>query len=76
MSEGIRIQELTESDVGRWVKYCPRHYPVAEVGRIKSWNKTWIFVVYNCDNDWDNFENYTGAATSPEELVFIEAPKE
>lgn len=27
------------------------------------------FVVYNCDNNWDDFENYTAARTSNKDLI-------
>jgi hypothetical protein len=41
-----------------------------ERGRIKSWNEKWIFVVYRCDHQWDRFQDFTGAATDPEDLRF------
>ena len=64
--EMININNLTEKDIGKWVIYNDIYK--IEKGRIKSWNKKYIFVVYRCDNNWDNFLNYTGAATSPEDL--------
>jgi len=42
-----------------------------EKGRIKSWNKINIFVVYKCDGNWDKFEDYTSCATDPEDLNFV-----
>lgn len=27
------------------------------------------FVVYHCDDDWENYENYTGAATELDSLT-------
>ena len=68
---GINIAELTESDVGRWVRYWPND----EIGRIKSWGTSLVHVVYKCNEDWDNFENYTSAATHPKALGFIERPE-
>lgn len=37
-----------------------------ENGIVKSMsdNGSHAFVVFNCDNDWDNFENYTGQSTN------------
>ena len=63
--------ELAPEDVGRWVRYTP---PVGnpEDGRIKSWNDKYVFVVYHCDGNWDEFMNYTAAATHPLGLEFIE----
>ena len=65
----IDITKLTKDDVGKWVTYAG--YQKLEQGRIKSWNDKWIFVVYHCDNKWDEFKNYTGCATNPEDLTFI-----
>jgi len=66
----IEIKDLKKEDVGRWVEYMPAHNE-PEMGRIKSWNDTFIFVVYKCDNKWVDFKNYTGCATSPEDLSFV-----
>ena len=65
----INIASLTKEDIGKWVKY---HSPDGrdEIGRIKSWNEKFIFVVYKC-NEWNRFEDFTGAATNPEDLEFI-----
>lgn len=68
----IRIEELTEKDVGRWVKWKDPNGFGEEIGRIKSWNDRYIFVVYRCDKNWDRFQDYTGVATRPEELTFLE----
>ena len=67
----IDIEQLTDPDIGRWVEYSSYSGNI-EKGRIKSWNETWIFVVYNCDNNWDRFQDYTAAATKPEDLQFVE----
>lgn len=42
-----------------------------ENGIVKSLNdsKTIAWVVYNCNNDWDNYMNYTGAATNIKDLT-------
>ena len=67
----IQIENLNKSDKGRWVNYKPSYpHTKLEKGRIKSWNDTYIFVVYKCDEDWDNFVNYAGCATPPEYLSF------
>lgn len=73
----INIKDLTQSDIGRWVIYNPKDkyfIPVVlprEKGCIKSWNDKFIFVVYKCDFQWDKFLDYTGCATSPEDLEFV-----
>lgn len=68
----IDISTLTAEDKGRWVEYQSSTGD-KERGRIKSWNTKVVFVVYKCDGVWDNFRNYTAAATNPKELNFVEA---
>lgn len=65
----IDIEKLTEEDAGRWVVYTDGTRE-EQSGRIKRWNDTWIFVVYNCAEEWDNYEDYTAAATDPRDLRF------
>ena len=65
----ININKLTEEDVGRYVYYY-NSVGNKEPGRIKSWNRNWIFIVYNCGDEWENFEDYTAAATKPSDLEF------
>ena len=52
---------------GLWVLYIPK----GQVGRIKQWNDELIFVVYHCDNQWENFSDYTAAGTKAEDLVIL-----
>jgi hypothetical protein len=63
----IELYKLTQADIGKWVYYKVN----GTIGRIKSWNKRWIFVVYKCDKRWDRYQMYTGCATNPRELEFI-----
>lgn len=39
-----------------------------ENGIVKSVNESVAFVVYHCNNDWENYMNYTGAATNFNDL--------
>ena len=66
----IDIAQLRKSDIGRWVEY---HGSGGEIerGKLKSWNDTYIFVVYKCSGEWKRFKDFTGAATSPRDLKFI-----
>jgi len=61
------MMNTTRFGVGTWVLYKPK----GEIGRVKSTNNTWVFVVYNCDHKWDNYEDYTAAATSPKDLRIL-----
>lgn len=37
--------------------------------KSKSFDDTGIFVVFKCNNDWDNYMNYTGVYCSPDMLI-------
>ena len=65
----ISISTLKEYDRGRYVIYSDTTGN-KERGRIKSWNNIFVFVVYNCDENWDNYRNYTAAATRPQDLTW------
>jgi len=67
----INIKELTEKDIGCWVKYTGSTGEEA-FGRIKSWGDIFIFVVYKCNNEWDRFKDFTPSPTNPKCLEFIE----
>lgn len=67
----MKLDELKYTDVGRTVQY--EDNGKREVGKIKVWNKTVIFVVYACNNDWDHYFDYTGQATKPEDLKFVDS---
>ena len=66
----IEITNLIPTDRGRWVQYRDRFDSKLDLGRIKSWNEKFIFVVYRCAGNWDDFENYTGVSTDPSNLNF------
>lgn len=67
----IYLAELTQADIGRWVEYRSSHGST-ERGKLKGWSPRFIFVVYKCGGEWNKFQNYTGAATNPRDLKFIE----
>lgn len=66
----IKGIELTEKHIGQWVKYTRPYSLLEEFGRIKSWNDKYVFVVYKCANNWNDYQNYTGVATNPKDLDF------
>ena len=45
-----------------------------EKGKIKSWNDSGIFVVYDCAGNWmgDLWKEYTAQHTNPEDLEFAD----
>lgn len=66
----VEIEKLKEDDKGRWVEYTAPH-GAKEKGKIKSWNETFVFVVYKCADEWDKYQDYTGVATNPKNLKFV-----
>lgn len=63
-------QIKTEFKKGDNVCYTAPHGK-QENGIVKSVNDsgTIAWVVYHCDNDWANYEKYTGAATNVQDLT-------
>jgi hypothetical protein len=66
----IDLHTLTEKDVGRWVEY--QCIGKTERGRIHSWNRHFVFVVYHAGDNWDLYWQYTGEATKPMDLIFVD----
>lgn len=64
----LDLKKLTNNDVGKFVLYKTPFK--RQKGRIKSWNDKWIFVVYNCAGEWENYRNYTANATDPKDLFW------
>lgn len=61
VQQWLNLIVVTPSDIGRWVLY-----------KVKN---EFVFVVYKCNDDWDNYQNYTGCATLREDLEFTEELK-
>jgi hypothetical protein len=57
----MKLTDLKETDVGRFVIYTA-HHGEREEGVISSWNDTYIFVRYG--------RGSTAAATDPNQLEF------
>jgi hypothetical protein len=69
----LQIDQLSDKDRGRWVEYCSTTGQ-RERGRIKSWDRSFVFVVFRCDGRWDEYKNFTASATLPEEILFVTGP--
>ena len=55
--------------VGDKVTYVS-HHGTLENGVVKSiQNDSYVFVVYHCGGDWENYQNYTAARTDTDSLV-------
>lgn len=67
------IQDLKESDIGRMVNYKPNMEN--EFGKILKFNNQTqtAWVVYKCNEDWDNYQNYTAASTKYSDLYFTDS---
>ena len=60
------LKVITDGDIGKWVEYQGHNY--TQKGRMKSFNDKWVFVVFHCDGNWDNYRDYTGCACDPGDL--------
>lgn len=62
--------KFTEADIGKKVIY-KKDFGENEEGIIKKVTTNTVFVVYPGDNDAkkEHWENYTAAATNPEDLI-------
>ena len=60
----VVLDELTDDDAGAQVVYIPSAGN-PEYGRISSWNKTYVFVLFNT--------GITAAACNPKDLVFVKS---
>jgi hypothetical protein len=68
----IEISHLkAPEDIGRWVVYNRDTWRKHPRGRIKRWNKDYVFVVYHCRGRWDHFMDYDSMATRPSDLDFV-----
>lgn len=63
--------KLEHKDIGRYVIYDDG-FGTQERGRLKSWGAKFIFVVFKCNDKWDNYQDYTGQSCDPESLIFEE----
>jgi len=68
----IDIKDITDDDIGKWVLYQDRGS--SEKGRIKSYNHKYVFVVFSCAEDWENFTDYTACACVPKFLRMVDDP--
>lgn len=61
---------MKDPKVGQKVTYVPE-VGEKENGIIKSLcdDDDFVFVVYHCADDWDNYQDYTGARTKVNDLV-------
>lgn len=62
------IPKQSDLKVGDKVHYQPLHYGIGKwengiVKEIPEHTTEAVRVVYNCNDDWDNYQNYTSALT-------------
>lgn len=53
---------MANIEEGSYVHYIPDHGEI-ENGRVKLLGKTFAFVVFKCNNEWERYEDYTGQRT-------------
>lgn len=68
--------EISKINIGDKVHYQPEHYGKNkwENGIVKEIRDTQknkaVWVVYNCENNWPNYKNYTSARTNLTDLKY------
>ena len=66
-NEYIDQTQLGPQSVGEWVLYDNGHeYRAGRIKHVKGGSN--VFVVFHCDGDWDNFQDYTAESTPVEYL--------
>lgn len=65
--------EQSDLKVGSKVRYRPEHFEFGKfengiVKEIPTHTDDAVRVVFNCDDDWDNYQNYTSALTNLRDL--------
>lgn len=73
----IDASKLLAEDCGRWVTYTDG-VGEQEHGILKGFNNQYVFVVFHCDGQWKDFNNYTGNSCDGKDVTFMypdEAPK-
>lgn len=63
------IKELGPQDLGKLVDTAVTGE--TERDRIKNWTDKYVRVVYNCDSQWQRFQDFTGCTTDPSDLTFL-----
>jgi hypothetical protein len=67
----LRIVEK-DFKVGQWVIYRKgSKLGEEQMGMVKSWNDKFIFVVFQCNGEWDRYFDYMSQACNPEDLTIV-----
>lgn len=66
-----QIKILEDEDIGKFVFYI-LFDGTLQPGKIKGYNNDLkiAWVVYHCNNEWHDYQNYTGASTNYSDLTF------
>ena len=72
VDERIYLHEAISNGIASYGSVAKHLKPIIEneLGRVKSLcddNKS-VFVVYKCNNEWGNYQNYTAAKTNISDL--------
>jgi len=69
----MRINDIASLRVGQAVHYQPEHYSDSEwengiIKEIRENKLDGVWVVYNCNGEWDRYAEYTSALTNLRDL--------
>jgi hypothetical protein len=62
----IENKILVDADKGRAVTFTR----AGDHGILKSWNDFYCFVVFNCDDNWGQFQQYSSEAVNADDLIW------
>ena len=67
------INDIARLRIGDKVYYQPKHYGDDRwengiIKEIRDYHLDGVWVVYNCNGEWDNYEDYTSALTNLRDL--------
>ena len=76
----INLDKWTKDFVGKWVKYTgygldylSHKVDRNKIGKIKFRSGSGIFVVYECEGNWNKYGDYEAVPTEAKDLEFCEA---
>lgn len=65
----LNLRETCRFEPGDKVTYISESGSQRGIVKSTTDSKHYVFVVYNCDNNWDKHFNYTAARTATDNLI-------
>lgn len=62
------MDKIIDWKIGDFVTYIP----TGQIGRVKSFTELGTFVVFHCNKDWNNYNDYTSQLCRNVDLIRTE----